>query len=182
MSIHQTYAVFGLGRYGTAVARELVNSGAEVLAVDTNEEIVNDLAAEFPLCKCADITDPDVITRLGISNIDTVIISMANNLEASVLAITLCKEVGVKNVIVKCSSEMHKKILLKISHQRKTTKRGSLYHQKDPRFFILFLMRGAMLSAVPNIPAHRCGRFRRHGERCSYPVPNGRYSGFLWGG
>ncbi len=114
MSIHQTYAIFGLGRYGTAVARELLKSGAEVLAVDRNEDIVNDLATEFPLCKCADITDPDVITRLGISNVDTVIISMANNLEATVLAITLCKEAGVKNVIVKCCSEMHKKILLKI--------------------------------------------------------------------
>lgn len=114
MSIHKTYAVLGLGRYGFAVAKELLNSGAEVLAVDHNETIVNSLINEFPLCKCADVTDPDVIKQLGISNIDVVIISMAENLEASVMATTLCKEAGVKTVIAKCASEIHQKILKRV--------------------------------------------------------------------
>ena len=64
MSINQTYAVLGLGRYGRAVAVELVNHGVEVLAIDANEEIVNDAISEIPLCKCADITDPEVIKQL----------------------------------------------------------------------------------------------------------------------
>lgn len=114
MSIHQTYAVFGLGRYGFAVAKELSDSGAEVLAVDLDQGIVNAASNTLPLCKCADITDPDVIKQLGVSNIDVVIIAMASNLEASVMAITLCKEAGVKNVIVKCGSEMHQKILRRV--------------------------------------------------------------------
>lgn len=114
MSIHQTYAVFGLGRYGKAVATELANNAAEVLAVDTDEDIVNSAIADIPLCKCADITDPEVIEQLGISNIDVVIIAMASNLEASVMATMLCKEVGVKTVIVKCSNEMHRKILSRV--------------------------------------------------------------------
>ncbi len=114
MSIHQTYAVFGLGRYGLAVTEELVNNGAEVLAVDDNEEIVNDAALHIPLCKCADFTDPEVIKQLGISNVDTVIIATASNLEASVMATMLCKEAGVKTVITKCSNEMHQKILSKV--------------------------------------------------------------------
>lgn len=118
MSIHQTYAVFGLGRYGRAVAKELVKSGAEVLAVDICEATVNSAIAELPLCKCADITDPEVINQLGIANIDVVIIAMAGNLEASVLATTLCKEVGVKTVIAKCSSEMHQKILSRVGADR----------------------------------------------------------------
>ena len=114
MKTKKTYAVFGLGRYGTAVARELVESGMEVIAVDTEQRIVNDAAAYLPVCKCADVTDAEVISRLGIGNIDTVIICMANNLEASVMAITLCKEVGVKTVIAKCANEMHQKILLRV--------------------------------------------------------------------
>ena len=110
----RTYAVFGLGRYGMAVARELVDNGMEVIAVDDNQEIVNDAAAFLPVCKCADVTDADVIARLGISEIDMVIICMAGNLEASVMAVTLCKEAGVKNVVAKCGSEMHQKILLRV--------------------------------------------------------------------
>ena len=110
----KTYAVFGLGRYGTAVAKELVDNGMEVIAVDRNERNVNAVAAELPVCKCADITDPDVIMQLGISNVDVVVVAMANNLEASVMAVTLCKEIGVKTVIAKCGSEMHQKILTRV--------------------------------------------------------------------
>ncbi|MBE6531516.1 MAG: TrkA family potassium uptake protein [Ruminococcaceae bacterium] len=114
MQKKKTYAVFGLGRYGIAVARELVENGMEVLAVDENQSIVNDAAAYLPLCKCADVTDAEVIDRLGVADIDTVIVCMASNLEASVMAVTLCKEVGVKTVIAKCANEMHQKILLRV--------------------------------------------------------------------
>ena len=114
MSIHQTYAVFGLGRYGRAVAKELVESGAEVLAIDIHEDIVNEVSSEIPLCKCADITEPEVVKQLGISNIDVVIIATASNLGASVMATMLGKEAGVKTVIAKCSDEMHKKILSRV--------------------------------------------------------------------
>lgn len=110
----KTYAVFGLGRYGIAVARELVENGMEVIAVDIDERIVNAAADELPICKCADITNMDVIRQLGISNVDVVVIAMANNLEASVMAVTLCKEIGVETVIAKCGNEMHQKILTRV--------------------------------------------------------------------
>ena len=109
-----TYAVFGLGRYGTAVARELVANGMEVIAVDTDQRIVNAVADDLPICKCADITDPEVIRQLGIGNVDVVIVAMANNLEASVMTVTLCKEAGVPTVIAKCANEMHQKILTRV--------------------------------------------------------------------
>lgn len=114
MSINKSYAVLGLGRYGRAVAEELVNNGAEVLAVDINEDNVNSAIEVIPVCKCADVTEPEAIKRLGISNIDVVIVAMASNLEASVMAITLCKEAGVKTVIVKCGNEMHQKIFSRV--------------------------------------------------------------------
>ena len=114
MQKKKSYAVFGLGRYGTAVAKELVDNGMEVIAVDTEQKIVNDAAAYLPVCKCADVTDAEVISRLGIGSIDTVIVCMAGNLEASVMAVTLCKEAGVKKVIAKCANEMQQKILLRV--------------------------------------------------------------------
>lgn len=118
MGVNQSYAVFGLGRYGKSVAKELVENGAEVLAVDIDEDIINAAIAEIPYCKCADITDAEVVKQLGIANVDVVIIAMANNLEASVMATMLCKEVGVKTVIAKCASEMNCKILSKVGADR----------------------------------------------------------------
>ncbi len=114
MKINNSYAVLGLGRYGYAVAKELVENGAEVLVVDSNEDIINNVVNEFPLCKCADITDMDALEQLGISNIDTVIVAVASDLETSVMATTLCKDMGVKTVIVKCANEMQCRILSKV--------------------------------------------------------------------
>ena len=118
MKKKKTYAIFGLGRYGLAVAKELVECGIDVIAVDERQSTVNDAAAFLPVCRCADVTDKEVFDRLGISDVDTVIICMASNLEASVMAVTLCKEAGVKNVIAKCGNEMHQKILLRIGADR----------------------------------------------------------------
>lgn len=114
MNKKQSYAIFGLGKYGRAVAKELVENGMEVLAVDIDEDIVNAVVSEIPYCKCADITDEDAIKQLGIANFDVVVIAMASNLEASVMSTMLCKEAGVKTIIVKCASEMNCKILSKI--------------------------------------------------------------------
>ena len=79
MSSKQSYAVFGLGRYGRSVARELAAGGAEVLAVDMDEDIVNAAIADIPYCKCANVTDPEVMRQLGVANVDVAIISMAGN-------------------------------------------------------------------------------------------------------
>ena len=116
--INKTYAVFGLGRYGSAVAKELVESGAEVIAVDIEEKRADEMVGILPICKCADVTEADVIKKLGISNCDTVIISFASNFEASIMATMLCKEAGVKEVIVKCSNDIHKKLLEKVGADR----------------------------------------------------------------
>lgn len=114
MMINKTYAVFGLGRYGRSVAAEIAKSGAEVIAVDIDEEAVNDAMVDIPICKCADAADENVLRQLGISNVDVVIIAMAGSLEASVMSTMLCKQLGVPRVIVKCANEMHRKILGKV--------------------------------------------------------------------
>lgn len=114
MNMKKTYAVLGLGRYGTAVAQELAAAGAEVLAVDVNQGLVNSVATTIPVVKCADITDPEVFDLLGIGNMDVVIVAMGSHLEASVMAVMLCKEAGVPTVIAKCATETHGKILEKV--------------------------------------------------------------------
>ena len=111
MGINQTYAVFGLGRYGRGVAKELAENGAEVVAVDNREAVVNAAISEIPYCKCADVTDPEALRQIGIA-------TMANHLEASVMATMLCKELGVKTVITKCATEINCKILTKVGADR----------------------------------------------------------------
>lgn len=110
----KTFAVFGLGRYGMATATELVKNGMDVIAVDRDEQIIEDVTGVLPICKCADVTDPKVIDQLGISNVDVVIVAMASSLESGIMAVTLCKEIGVKTVIAKCSNEMHRRILKRV--------------------------------------------------------------------
>ena len=125
MKKKKTYAVFGLGRYGRSVASELVRCGMEVLAVDADETLVNAAIADIPYCKCADVTDIEVLKQLGIQNIDVVIIAMAQSLEASVMATMLCKELGVPTVIAKCGSTMNCKILEKVGADR------TIYPEKE---------------------------------------------------
>ena len=114
MGINTNYAVFGLGRYGSAVAAELIENGADVIAVDINPKTVEEKIKDFPVCKCADVTDKEAIVQLGIDETYTVIVAMSGGLEASVMTTMLCKEAGVKNVIVKCACEMHRKIFEKV--------------------------------------------------------------------
>ena len=114
MKSNQSFAVFGLGRYGMATAKELSAAGAQVLAVDLNEQTVQTAAASLPLVKCADVTDPAVLEMLGIGNFDVVIIAMAEHMEACVMAVMLCKEAGVPTVIVKCASETHGRLLSRV--------------------------------------------------------------------
>ncbi len=120
MANKKSYAVIGLGRYGKAVARELLQNGAEVLAIDMDPEVVNASAKIIPQCKCADVTNPEVIRQLGIADMDAVIIAIAGNLEASVMATMLCKEAGVKHVVVKCANTLHQRMLTKIGADQVT--------------------------------------------------------------
>ena len=120
MAKKKSYAVIGLGRYGRAVARELLQNGAEVLAIDMDPEAVNAVAKLIPHCKCADVTKPGTIKELGIADMDAVVVAIAGNLEASVMATMLCKEAGVKHVVVKCANSLHQRMLLKIGADRVT--------------------------------------------------------------
>ena len=114
MKNNQSYAVFGLGRYGLAAAKELAAAGAQVLAVDRDEQAVLSASAHLPLVKCADVTDPAVLELLGIRHFDVVIVAMAEHMEACVMTVMLCKEAGVPTVIVKCASETHARLLTRV--------------------------------------------------------------------
>ena len=112
--IDKQYAVLGLGRFGSSVALTLADAGCEVLAVDTDEEKVQELADHVTYAVTADATEPGVLESLSISNIDIAVIGIAGNMEDSILATIMTKEAGAGYVIAKAMSGIHGTILEKV--------------------------------------------------------------------
>lgn len=108
------YLVVGLGGFGVSVMRTLLELGQDVLAIDEDEYVVQELSETAAEVVQADATDEIALRALGVRNFDVAIVSMAKNLEASILATMLLKEMGVNLVISKAEDELHGKILQKI--------------------------------------------------------------------
>lgn len=108
------FAVIGLGKFGSSIAITLANAGYEVIAIDHDEERVQEIADSVAYALRADVTEPGVLKNMGISNVDAVVVAISDDLEASVLATILAKEAGAPYVVAKGGTEMHGMILTKI--------------------------------------------------------------------
>ncbi len=105
------FAVIGLGRFGFYLARALAEAGFEVLAVDTDEQQIEKISPFVSKAVIADATDKDALTSLGVQDLDVVIVAIAGQMDASILATLNLKELGVKELMVRASSEQHRRIL-----------------------------------------------------------------------
>ncbi len=110
----KSFAVIGCGRFGSSIARTLYNLGNEVMAIDISEERVQEISEEVTHVVQADIMDESVLKDLGLRNFDVVIVSIGSDIEASIMATLIAKELGVKRVIAKALSDIHGKVLYKI--------------------------------------------------------------------
>jgi trk system potassium uptake protein TrkA len=110
----QQVAVLGLGRFGSAVARELSHLGYDVLAVDVDPRLVQDIADEVTHAVQADITDQEALEALGLGSFDVAIIGVSSHLEVSILATVLLRRMGVKRILAKAGSELHGTILMQV--------------------------------------------------------------------
>ncbi|SOB92035.1 trk system potassium uptake protein TrkA [Ureibacillus xyleni] len=108
------FVVIGLGRFGGSIVRELVRLGADVLAIDTNQEKVDEFAKIATQAVIADTTDEDVIKSLGIRNFEHVIIAIGENIQNSILTTLILKDLGVKQITVKAQNDYHARVLEKI--------------------------------------------------------------------
>ncbi len=114
----KTFVVIGLGRFGAAVALELSALGHEVLAVDLEEENVQRVADQVTHAVTADARDPAVLKALGVRNFDCAIVAMGSDVGNSALITLNLKEMGMKKVICKAQSHVHRKVLEKIGADR----------------------------------------------------------------
>lgn len=114
----KSYAVLGLGKFGTSMAMELAKAGAEVLAVDSNEENVHNIAEAVTCAVQVDVCDTEAMNSLGLSNMDGVVVAITGSMDASIMATILAKEANVPFVMAKAKDEIHKRILEKVGADR----------------------------------------------------------------
>lgn len=103
--------VIGMGRFGSALAAELVRTGHEVLGIDTDEKLVQQMAGVLTHTVCADTTDEATLRELGATDFDSAVVAIGADLESSILTSSLLLQLGVKNVWAKANSTSHGIIL-----------------------------------------------------------------------
>lgn len=112
--MRKEFVVVGLGRFGGSIVKELIRLGADVLAVDTSPERVDEYAKIATQAVVADTTDEEVIKSLGMRNFEHVIIAIGENIQASILTTLILKDLGVQQITVKAQNDYHARVLRKI--------------------------------------------------------------------
>ena len=114
----QSFVIIGLGRFGGSICRTLVESGQEVLAIDSNEDRVNEYMNIATHAVVANAQDEMTLRSLGIRNFDHVIVAIGEDIQASILVTLMVKEMGVPNILAKAQNEYHARVLEKIGADR----------------------------------------------------------------
>lgn len=118
VSTRRHVAVIGLGRFGSSLARTLTQLGHEVLAVDSNPQIVQELSDEVAHAAQADATDAAALEELGVRHFETAVVSVGADIGPSILVTVHLKRFGVNNVIARAHSALHGEILEKVGANR----------------------------------------------------------------
>jgi trk system potassium uptake protein len=108
------FAVLGLGRFGSKVARELFYKKQEVIVVDKDEEKIQMIKDEVTHAYLGDIADEQSLLEAGVADCDVVVIAESSNIESNIIAAQICKNLGVKKVICKAKNTIHGNILKKL--------------------------------------------------------------------
>lgn len=112
--MRKDFVVIGLGRFGGSICRELVRLGADVMAIDSSSDRVEEFSKIATHAVIADSTDEEALKSLGIQNFEHVIVAIGDDIQASILTTLIIKELGVPQVTVKAQNDYHAKVLQKI--------------------------------------------------------------------
>lgn len=114
MSKKRQFGVLGLGRFGQKVAKELAMRDQEVIVMDKDEAKVNVIKDLVTHAFIGDMTDEGALREANIQNCDIVVVGQSSSIEANLLSVQLCQELGIKELVVKAQSTLHGKILTKM--------------------------------------------------------------------
>jgi trk system potassium uptake protein TrkA len=141
---NKTFGVIGLGRFGYHVARTLAQGGAEVIACDVDEERVKEISEYVSLAYVLDATDAKALKESGIANVDVAVVSVGENIEASILIVVQLKELGVKEIVAKAVNPLHGKVLEKLGVDR------VVYPEKEMAIRVAHsLLAGEFIEEIP---------------------------------
>lgn len=112
------FVVVGLGRFGSSLAETLAEKDFDVLAIDIDEEIVQNMSSIVTHAVEADATDEEALKTLGVRNFDVAVVSIGDDIHSNILATLILKELGVPYVVVKAQNKLHGKILKKVGADR----------------------------------------------------------------
>lgn len=118
MANRKDFVVFGLGKFGRSVAQTLAQNGCDVLAIDRSEETIQDVSEFVTHAVQADVTDADALHALGIRNFEVAVVAISNDMQSSIMATILAKEMGVAYVVAKAQNDIHKRVLEKVGADR----------------------------------------------------------------
>ena len=110
----KSFAVIGLGQFGISIVEELVGNGADVIAIDSDEEAVKRISGLLPTVAVANSTDDEALKDLGIKDVDAAIVAYGSHIEASILTTVILKELGVKTIIVRVDDAYYMPIMKKL--------------------------------------------------------------------
>lgn len=110
----KSFGVIGLGRFGYNLAVTLAELGHDVICVDGNQDVVDEIIDKVTYAVCADVSVEGALDGLGLANTDAVVIGLASNLNAAIMATIECKDMNVPHIICKAKNEMHARILKKL--------------------------------------------------------------------
>ena len=110
----KSFAVIGLGQFGISIVEELVGNGADVIAIDSDEEAVKKVSGILPTVAVANSTDDEALKDLGIKDVDAAIVAYGSHIEASILTTVILKEMGVKSIIVRVDDAYYLPIMKKL--------------------------------------------------------------------
>ncbi len=108
------FAVIGLGRFGSSLAKTLYDMGYEVLGLDSKEDKVQAMVNHTTQTMQIDSTDEATLKKIGIRNFDVVVVAIGADIQASILTTLVLKELGIETIVVKAQNELHGKVLEKI--------------------------------------------------------------------
>jgi trk system potassium uptake protein TrkA len=112
------FAVIGMGRFGSSVARTLYEMDYEVMGIDEDEERINENIQYVTHAVAADSTDEMALREIGIRNFDVVVVAIGADIQASILTVLILKELGVKKIVAKAQNERHGQVLYKVGADR----------------------------------------------------------------
>jgi trk system potassium uptake protein TrkA len=141
--------VVGLGRFGQALCKTLVEQKNQVIAVDRSRQYVEEMADVVDLSVQADATDEEALAKVGAKEADIAVVAIGQNIEASILATTILKDLGIPVVIARAQNAVHARVLARVGANR------VVFPERDMGERLAFLLVHPWMSHFAQLPGSR---------------------------